>query len=892
MALAGATVITANTRAARYLRLETERAGLRAKPVGETADILPLPAWITRTWTEGLLAGVMTEALLSAEVVSALWQKIVEGSAAGRELMNHRAAAALAESAWQLLHHYRLPRTRSLYGGTAESKAFYGWAESFEARCRHEGWVEETAAVETVIARAARIPKLPQRMVVFGFDQLTPLQNELWNALRSAGTEVTVLAPEDTVEREHARAVGFADSAAELRAAARWSRKKLADNPEARIGIIVPGLAQMRGQVEATFSTCLHPEHAVLPRAGQTRSFEISLGIAVGEHPMTRSALRLLRLGTSGLPAAEFSRLVRTRYLGNGTSDATGRALADVELRKSLRETVTLPGLLQLNLEKARTLAPQWFLRLDELDRWRRKLSSKMTRSDWAAEARRWLVAAGWPGDGEGEFALSSEEFQLTNAWDALLSEFGALDLVLPERSPTDLQRELEHAAGEQTFAAQNEAAPIQVVGPSAASGESFDALWFCGLTDEGWPERIRPNPLIPYALQKSAGTPHASAEANFALAQRVTMRLLQSADECILSWPGRDEERELRASPFLRDFAPTSENALAGALVRGWVELQKDAELEEKVDERAPATKGVTYGTKLLEWQSGCPFRAFAQGRLGASPLDEPTLGTSPRDRGKITELALEFVWKQFRDLQNLELLTEAQIDQEIDQAIELALAKAFPHGEEQWMRRHRELERERLEQLMHEWLAVERKREPFRDVQHQQEIELQLGELTIHGRADRIERTNDGALVILDYKTGGTNYSPTRWEGERPDDPQLPIYAIAQRAKGQEVAAVAFARVRLGKCDFAGEAERKEILGKAKGHGKYGRFQETLAGWRPQLERLAGEFLSGHAEVDPKRPPSVSNSTCTYCHLSALCRIAEFAAPGEGLEEAAHDE
>jgi hypothetical protein len=35
--------------------------------------------------------------------------------------------------------------------------------------------------------------------------------------------------------------------------------------------------------------------------------------------------------------------------------------------------------------------------------------------------------------------------------------------------------------------------------------------------------------------------------------------------------------------------------------------------------------------------------------------------------------------------------------------------------------------------------------------------------------------------------------------------------------------------------------------------------------------MERLAGDFLAGHAAVDPKLP----GKTCESCHLHAVCRI-----------------
>ena len=54
-------------------------------------------------------------------------------------------------------------------------------------------------------------------------------------------------------------------------------------------------------------------------------------------------------------------------------------------------------------------------------------------------------------------------------------------------------------------------------------------------------------------------------------------------------------------------------------------------------------------------------------------------------------------------------------------------------------------------------------------------QEIEGQQIRLVI----DRIDRLRSGEEAIIDYKTG--KVQPGKWFGERPDDPQLPLYATS---------------------------------------------------------------------------------------------------------------
>jgi hypothetical protein len=52
-----------------------------------------------------------------------------------------------------------------------------------------------------------------------------------------------------------------------------------------------------------------------------------------------------------------------------------------------------------------------------------------------------------------------------------------------------------------------------------------------------------------------------------------------------------------------------------------------------------------------------------------------------------------------------------------------------------------------------------------------------------------------------------------------------------------------------------------------------QYGSWEDLVAGWRTNLERLAADFSGGHALVDPKTYPH----TCRNCDVRPLCRIYE---------------
>ena len=56
-------------------------------------------------------------------------------------------------------------------------------------------------------------------------------------------------------------------------------------------------------------------------------------------------------------------------------------------------------------------------------------------------------------------------------------------------------------------------------------------------------------------------------------------------------------------------------------------------------------------------------------------------------------------------------------------------------------------------------------------------------------------------GSIEVLDYKTGRVD--PKKWFGERPEDPQLPLYAVS----AEEIPyGVVFAVIRNDECVFRG--------------------------------------------------------------------------------------
>ena len=143
-----------------------------------------------------------------------------------------------------------------------------------------------------------------------------------------------------------------------------------------------------------------------------------------------------------------------------------------------------------------------------------------------------------------------------------------------------------------------------------------------------------------------------------------------------------------------------------------------------------------------------------------------------------------------------------------------------------------------------------------------------ISLGALRINAKVDRLDQLEDGRLVILDYKTG--EIKTAGWQGDRPDEPQLMIYAAHHR---DSIVGVAFAQIRAGKIGLHGIAADAGVLPGMKNMANKGAvFADQIAGWPQTLARLAGQFVAGNASVNPKL-----RQTCEYCAVTALCRVRD---------------
>ncbi len=878
---AGALLLTANNRLARELRSRHDRQQWElGAAVWERPQILPWGTWLRSSYELLLELGVSDRRLLTLHQSRLLWEQVIrEDERAGFEaLLQVGAIARSAEQAWRLMIEWRMERNRVEEWATPETGEFLNWADRYLQQCLHHNWIDEAGLPDLVSAHlgSGELP-LPPRVILAGFDAFTPQQQQLLATLKEQGCEVAVLT--DDAMDGTLRRVALADAEQELETAIRWAARRLEQNPEARIGLVIPKFTELREQVAAKLERVFHPEATLPGRSHLSPLYNLSLGRPLPRYPVVSDALVLLELAQGELSCVGLGRLLRSPFLAGAESEWLRRAQLDARIRERIGEREITLGVLHRQVQSVADSAAEACPVLERsLRNFRSELDRLPRRGEPAVWADRFIAlldAAGWPNSGY----LNSEEYQQAQRFRELLEHFPTLGLVQRSMTFEGALGRLRALCADTLFQPESPEAPIQVLGLLEAAGLAFDHLWVLGLSDDQWPQAADPNPLLPVRLQRELGVPRAAAERELEFATLVTRRLCAGAPEVVMSHPCRDGERELRASPLLAGLPALRPEELDLYRNDDLAALQFDSCRPESLEDRhgppLEPHRPVAGGTRLFADQSDCPFRAFANHRLGAVPVAEPESGLDARNRGNLVHSILEQVWTELQDHAALLAASDAELARIVGAAVDQGLRRLEPRRPQTLTPRFTELERERLTLLIRQWLELEKERVPFRVEALERKRETEIGGLAFHLKADRIDRLSDGSLAIIDYKTGDPK---TRgWYQERLEEPQLPLYACT--AGEEEVSGLFLGRMRSGHCGFLGVARDAGVVPGVGAFStdrqaqEYASWEALLASWRVRLELLAQELLAGRAEVDPKDP----SKTCRYCPLPPLCRIHE---------------
>ena len=865
-------ILTVNNRLSRSMTSQFGRAlKRRSAPLPQ---ILPWNSWLAQSEFDLTFSPLPSHdpvQIIDPTVARMLWTEIIARSGEHDELrglIDVGQLAALAANADELALHWKVEVDPAWI--TPEYHQFEAWQSAYEQRLKDLGALDRTRVALQMAEwiRHGRV-QLPENLVLAGFMQYSPVMKDVIEACRDCAVSVYEYVPDAVRSLHRPRQVRSATPAQQWQQAIDWARRELDGNPEGRYAFVVPDLQGNADQACRLVYAALGSDHA----------FNVAVAPALTHWPAARAMMAWLKvvggLCIRGQVAVELAgQALLTGHCAGDLAEKGQRALIDARWRQSQRMELPIDDWHQA-IEPLEQLHAGWsaaqalWMSISDTDlrRW----------EAWASLFRQTLAEIGFP----GSQAQTSAGFQSVQALDALLTRLAGLDDFFEPVTWQQALSRLQALASQTLFQPQRDrTARLDVLGLLEAEGGQWDGVWVMGLTDAVLPAAVSPNPLLPRQALTMAQAPRSTPERERQWAVRTFEGLCQLAPSVTLSWPARDDQQVLRASPLLSDLPywepPAAEVDLAGGV-----------ELEQWVDGVCPPLNPdefVSGGVQVLETQARNPMWAFVRYRLNTRALEPYARVPSRSLRGTFLHAVMRAVWDDLKSRERLvELLDSSELDQKLSDTVQ-RLAQLMLS---EWPSALVVLEQERTVQLVKAWLLKEGDREggrpPFENLELEFVHHLRFDQLVLKVTLDRVDLqkntgdgTEDGAeeLILIDYKTGMSCPDPDKdWNRTPPVELQMIAYARALKAgKGKWPLAIAWAQLHPRKLQFAGICSPDVELPGIKSTGNSEDWLSRLECWDSALEGLARQFESGYAENI-----SLKFSDIQYCDIGDILRLHE---------------
>ena len=460
----------------------------------------------------------------------------------------------------------------------------------------------------------------------------------------------------------------------------------------------------------------------------------------------------------------------------------------------------------------------------------------------------------------------------------------------------------------------------VQILGLGESSGLQWDEIFFGGLVDARFPQRLPQNIFLPEATLEELGA-HTLEKARLTAAHHF-YRLLLSAPAITLTYPENERDRPTVPSPFLAELMPLVEAGRVNRQTRVQfslriadsgslpelakamgIALSKDAKMVSQLDALATLPNGETLLRAATSWPAPaaaptpllvrkftvteldrylrCPHEYYLANVLRIAPLEEVSEDLSPQERGSKAHWILKEFYGKFLDTP----ITGANTDKA--RMLLRALADKAFSGEPDTFRNRREKDLF-ITVLAERFLNAETAfwRQGLKPVYLEQTISLYplalSPDLTVEltAKIDRIDIDKNGDFVIVDYKTGG--YPQPRMEHDQ-DIFQLPVYAVMAEGRAFDNGPVLNKPMALAYYDLKGKfsAHARDVVlynkdlrddhpaAKPKASAKSaGSFQEILQASMEKAKRAAKGIIAGKFPATP-----ANTNTCRNCVYGELC-------------------
>jgi len=866
----------------------------QGKTVWEAPSVFVWSDYLRVLWqsNRNLFSGLLAaHTLISPQQALLLWNQVIEVSRREESeltLLNVQQTSRAVQRSWRLICDWQVSLNALKEDHVADTGQFILWVEAYCALLEKRALIDESSLLKKLSVPDLQHPC--RRLLWVSYDLITNAQKTYISNAVAAGIEVEQIKPNKSAKSQ--QFFQYDNTKLEIKGALEHARQLLEKDEKHTLSIVIPDLQHRYQQVQELARDVFYPASSPLDIQHNNKVYQFSLGQPISEWAAIEAALGVISLLKNRCNLIDLGFILRNQFLGLCAQHPNECRQFEYWLKRQRIHDLLFDNLPDLYRQwrAADQVGDEgednFLITLERLVVQRQSIHEQLSLqkaqsgfaalsfNHWLQVFNDWLDTWGWRSN-TNTSEMSGVQIQLQLRWKSLLEEFAGLASVQKRAGLSRALEVLHQMAHSAIFLPKAAVAPIVISGVLEAVGREVSTCILTGMHQD-YPAPPSNDAFAPNRLLVLAGHPEATAESGFQQATMVIENLLSCAQHHVVSYAlATDQDLDLtqQCSALFKEvvFEPVSIAQSQGEKLPQILQQYKDV--------KGPAWNDPQHakgGSRIFENQSLCAFKAFATHQLGFEQQDESEFGLDGLDRGNVLHHCLNLLWRELQtqsflatldDAARLSVIDKVLSDVMHDEGLALTSDKAT-------LLKH---EVPRLQAILLQWLEIESQRPtPFSVVEREEPREAELGGIRFRYIIDRVDVTEDGRSVIIDYKTGLVNRND--WIGERLKSPQMPLYALAlDAAKQKDTSGIAFAQIKQGDSKYIELAET-DVFRKARSKREQktaDSWLENRAAWPAIFEQLAKDFLAGEASVEP-----IDQQTCLYCKLQSLCRVSQLRA------------
>ena len=632
---------------------------------------------------------------------------------------------------------------------TQEEVLFLKTLILYKEKLRNTKWIDKTSLLSHFMEfkdNYLSSKNSTENYIFTGFTTTTPILEKLCDHL-SLISKIDFI--DNLYSQGNTKKIRFDNSESEFRAAGKWARDLVFENPRKKIGIVFNN-KDICKKTELIFNDSFYPGWQSQLN-GSTRYAKFTNSRSINDIPYIYQTLTLVSWYNQAIPSKDISVLLRSIYFQKNNSK--GAYSLDQKIKKlpekkwKINEILSILNpeasqdeLIILNILKDFMTEDEPYSKTKSIRNWIDIINSNLKKINWFCDT-----------DGSDEMNL------IKGHWFGLLREIEIPAKVYKKISFSLFLNLMKSLAERIKFNQASTFQNIKLLSYDDVDGMIFDNLWLTGLDNHQWPVKRKFQYFISSDLVKKYDMPESSPEKSVTSQSLLLECLSSSASDVVYSYSKFKDEMRLDFTNLLSEEDDDFSDGEDPGWFYGYYQNTKAniITIEETLPkvEKPEKLKG---GVSTIQLYSQDPFSSFANGRL---KIAQPTIysyGLTPLMRGTLIHNAIATLFSERPSSLDLKQWTKNQKKKNVSIAIDSSYKRISDYFRGELAESIKFHEKRKSEIILNNLIDFFVNQSDHTIHSIEKNMNFTHANLILNLQVDRVNKSLDGKLHIIDFKTG----------------------------------------------------------------------------------------------------------------------------------------